>query len=223
MTYEAVIFDLDGVVVSTDAYHYQAWKELAEDEGIPFDERTNRRLRGVSRRDSLDILLESATKTYSDAEKERLMEKKNSRYLELLDHLTPSSILPGIEACLAFLKAHRIKTAIASSSKNARTILAKIGMQETFDAVVDGRAITRSKPDPEVFLKAAKVLSVPPVNCIVVEDALAGIIAAKEAGMYAIAVGDALSSTRADRKTSCLKTTLETLFKIDATNKEAIP
>lgn len=198
MKTEAVIFDLDGVIVSTDECHYQAWKRLADEEGIPFDRSANQRLRGVSRMESLEIVLERAARTYTDVEKTVLAERKNEYYRKLLYRLTSADILPGAVSLLRELKKRGIRVAIGSSSRNAPFILEKIGLGGFFDAVADGNGITKSKPDPEVFLLAAKLLCVRPEHCAVVEDSVAGILAAKAAGMKAVGVGYAKSCAQAD-------------------------
>lgn len=185
---EAVIFDLDGVIVSTDDCHYRAWKRMADEEGIYFDREINNRLRGVSRMASLDIVLERANREYSEDEKQALAEKKNNYYKELICKLTPNDILPGAMETLEELKKNGIKIAIGSSSKNTSIILKQIGLDTYFDAVSDGNNITHSKPNPEVFLKAAEMLGVAPENCMVVEDADAGIEAGKRAGMKTLSV-----------------------------------
>ena len=189
MKIEAVIFDLDGVIVSTDECHYRAWKKTADEEGIYFD--INDRLRGVSRMDSLEIVLERAERLYTDEEKVELAERKNNYYKEYIKKLTKDDILNGVNENLAELKANGIKVAIGSSSKNTPDILKYIGLDNYFDAVSDGNNITKSKPDPEVFLKAADMLGVPYEKCLVVEDADSGIEAGKRAGMYTLAVNNA--------------------------------
>lgn len=188
MKIEAVIFDLDGVIVSTDECHYRAWKKTADEEGIYFDRKINDRLRGVSRMDSLEIVLERAERLYTDEEKVELAERKNNYYKEYINKLTKDDILSGVNENLAELKAKGIKVAIGSSSKNTPDILKYIGLDNYFDAVSDGNNITKSKPDPEVFLKAADMLGVPYEKCLVVEDADSGIEAGKRAGMYTLAV-----------------------------------
>ena len=187
----AVIFDLDGVIVSTDEFHYLAWKELADAEGIPFGRADNERLRGVSRIESLDILLEKATKPYSDPAKLDMAERKNSIYRALLERLSPADLLPGVSAVLEGLRARGVKIAIGSSSKNAGSILQAIGLADAFDAVADGTHITKSKPDPEVFTLAAQRVGVAAGHCLVVEDAHAGVEAGLAAGMRVLAVGSA--------------------------------
>ena len=185
------IFDLDGVIVSTDGLHYLAWKKMADQEGIYFDEQINNRLRGVSRMASLEIVLERATKSYSDEEKQSLATYKNDIYKELLKSLTPSDILPGVADTLNELRARGYKLAIGSSSRNTPAILKYIGLEGFFDAVSDGNNITNSKPDPEVFIKGALFLGLDNAECYVVEDAKAGVDAGRAGGFTTIALGDA--------------------------------
>ena len=184
-----VIFDLDGVLVSTDELHYRAWKQLADAEGIPFDRTINHRLRGVSRMASLEILLERASRAYSAAEKSAMADRKNAAYRESLETLTPADALPGARELLDGLRVRGIKMAIASSSRNTPQILERLGWSGTFDAVADGNDITHSKPDPEVFLLAARRIGLPPADCLVVEDAAAGIEGARRAGMAVLGIG----------------------------------
>lgn len=191
MDIKAVIFDLDGVIVSTDSCHYKAWKMIADRENIYFDETINNRLRGVSRMQSLEIILERADKEYSEEEKKALAEDKNEIYKELIKCLTPEDILPGVIENLQVLKEKGIKIAIGSSSKNTALILKQIGLENYFDAVSDGNNITKSKPDPEVFLKAAQMLNIEPEKCLVVEDADSGVIAGKNAKMLTLSVNGA--------------------------------
>lgn len=197
---QAIIFDLDGVIVSTDEFHYQGWQRLADEVGIYFDRHINERLRGVSRMGSLEILLERATRPYTLAEKQEFCERKNGYYRALLERLSPADILPGVLALLPELKARGIKTAIGSSSRNCPTILERVGLTGRFDEVVDGNHITRTKPDPETFLLAAQRLDIPAGNCLVVEDAEAGVSAALAAGMKVLAVGFASNDPRAHRR-----------------------
>lgn len=192
------IFDLDGVLVFTDKFHYRAWKRLADELGIYFDETINNRLRGVSRMASLEIVLEKSEKQYSSEEKEQFAERKNSYYRELLQTMTPEDVADPVRKTLAELRRRGHKLAIGSSSKNTKFILERVALTDAFDAISDGTNITRSKPDPEVFQKAAEFLNDVPDNCIVVEDAYAGIDAAKAAGMRAIGIGDAASYEKAD-------------------------
>lgn len=188
---KAVIFDLDGVIVSTDDCHYRAWKKMADEEGIYFDREINNRLRGVSRMASLDIVLEKSEKEYSETEKVELATKKNEYYKELITELTPENILPGVKDKLDALKANGTKIAIGSSSKNTPIILKQIGLDNFFDAISDGNNIKNSKPDPEVFVKAAEMLGIEPEFCMIVEDADAGIEAGKRANMKTLAVQNA--------------------------------
>jgi len=197
---KAVIFDLDGVIVSTDDLHYQAWKYMADQEHIEFNKKMNHRLRGVSRMESLNIILENATKTYTDEEKIKLANLKNNFYVELLNKLTSKDILPNVLEVLKELKAKNIKVAIGSSSKNAKKILKHINLYDAFDVIADGHDIKHSKPAPDIFLVAAERLGLKPESCIVVEDAVAGIKAAKQAQMIAVAVSDATKSDLADYK-----------------------
>lgn len=188
---QAVIFDLDGVIVSTDEYHFQAWRQLAVAHGVPFDRDDNERLRGVSRMESLEIILEKSEAAYSDAEKQAMAEAKNTIYRESLAELNPGNILPGVTEMLDALRKRGVKIAIGSSSKNAATILAAIGLANDFDSVVDGTHISRSKPDPEVFTLAALGLGILSSRCLVVEDAEAGVEAGVSAGMRVLGVGPA--------------------------------
>ncbi|MFD0678548.1 MULTISPECIES: beta-phosphoglucomutase [unclassified Paenibacillus] len=194
----AVIFDLDGVLVHTDHYHYLAWKRICDEEGITFDETVNHRLRGVSRTESLEIILEQTEHTYSQEMKLQLAERKNGYYKELLHSLSHSDTAVGVLETIGFLQKNRIRMAIGSSSKNAPLILEKLGLLDKFDAVADGNSIRNSKPDPEVFLIAAGRLGVEPELCLVVEDAASGIIAARRAGMKVVAVGQACMEEQAD-------------------------
>lgn len=197
MGIKAVIFDLDGVIVSTDEYHYQAWKSIADKEKIDFDRNINNRLRGVSRAESLEIILENTNKKYTQDEKDALLEEKNNVYKELLKNLSASDILEGVNEVIEYLKANNIKVAIGSSSKNTSLILEKIGLSNAFDAIADGTMITKSKPDPEVFILAANKLQVYPKDCLVVEDAEAGVEAALAGNMKVSAVGDATKCNKA--------------------------
>lgn len=193
-----MIFDLDGVIVSTDKYHYQAWKKMADEEEIYFDKIINEGLRGVSRMESLEIILKKSQKIYNQNEKEELAGRKNNYYREMLNCLTPTDILPGVIKVLEFLRERGIKIAIGSSSKNTPFILEKIGLGSYFDAVSDGNDINKSKPDPEVFLLAAKKIRVIPGECLVLEDADAGIEAALAGGMKVMGVGFAAKNVKAN-------------------------
>jgi beta-phosphoglucomutase len=195
---KAFIFDLDGVIVFTDKFHYQAWKKTADSIGVYFDETINNRLRGVSRAESLEIILEQYTGSLSADEKAALKKKKNNTYRQFLDTMLSSDVSDEVRSTLNELRQRGFKLAIGSSSKNAVFILEKVQLNGAFDAISDGNNITRSKPDPEVFLKAASFLNEKPQVCVVIEDAVAGIDAAKAAGMIAVGIGDAASCTKAD-------------------------
>ena len=189
---KAVIFDLDGVICFTDRFHYQAWKALADRLGIYFDEIINDRLRGVSRMASLEIILERATETYTQEQKEAFAEEKNNTYRELLKNMSPADLTDEVKDTLIELRNRGYKLSIGSSSKNTKFILERIGLGDFFDAIADGTDITHSKPDPEVFLCSARKIGMDPADCAVVEDAKAGIQAARAAGMTALALhGDA--------------------------------
>lgn len=202
MGIKAVIFDLDGVIVSTDNCHYEAWKRLADDESIDFDRNINERLRGVSRMESLEIVLEKSAGTYTEEEKLLLAERKNNYYKKSIELLNPDSILPGVMRVLSGLKEKGIRIAIGSSSKNSPIILRQIGLGDYFDTTADGNDIEKSKPDPEVFLLAASRLGIGPSECLVVEDADAGVEAALAGGMHVLAVGSASENKKA---TICAK------------------
>ncbi len=194
---KAVLFDLDGVIVSTDDCHYEAWQQLADNQGIYFDREINQRLRGVSRMESLEILLERAKRTYTEEEKIAMATEKNETYKRLVMMITPAAILPGAMETLAKLREKGILIAIGSSSRNTPIILKQIGLEGYFDAVADGNHIKNSKPDPEVFLLAAKMLNIPPENCLVVEDADAGVEAALNGNMRVLGVGSAAKNLSA--------------------------
>jgi beta-phosphoglucomutase len=189
MKIKACIFDLDGVVVNTARYHYLAWKKIADDLGFSFSEHDNERLKGVSRMESLDILLEIGKIKADRLKKEELAATKNSLYISYIQKMTPDEILPGVIRFLDELRNGGIYTALGSASKNAMTILDKISIAQKFDAVIDGNKVSRAKPDPEVFLKGAAELNIDPQNCLVFEDAQAGIDAARNGGMHIIGIG----------------------------------
>ena len=193
-TIRAIIFDLDGVICFTDQYHYQAWKEMADAEGIYFDETINGRLRGVSRMESLDIILEKASREYTQEEKEQLAARKNESYVRLLEKMSPDDLSQEVKKTLEILRQRGYKLAIGSSSKNTKKILTQIGLNGYFDAISDGTNITKSKPDPEVFVKAAEYVDEQADKCLVVEDAKAGLQAAIAGGMDCAAIGDAVAS-----------------------------
>ena len=189
--YEGVIFDLDGVICFTDKYHYQAWKAVADEIGVYFDETINNRLRGVSRMDSLEIILERAERAYTPEEKEALAEKKNDLYRRLLGNMSPADLSGEVKHTMDALRAAGIRLAIGSSSKNTKFILERIGLSGYFDAISDGTNIQRSKPDPQVFQMAAEFLGLEPGCCLVVEDAEAGIRAARAGGFDSAGLGEA--------------------------------
>ena len=189
--FKGIIFDLDGVICHTDKYHYMAWKNLADSIGIYFDEQINNRLRGVSRMESLEIILERSNKAYSDKEKEEFANKKNDMYKELLNKMSENDLDKKVKETLDILKERGYKTAIASSSKNARLILSKLNLIDFFDIIVDGNDIKYSKPDKEVFEKAGIGLGLFSNECLVVEDAASGVEGAKRAGMEVAGIGDA--------------------------------
>ena len=192
MELKGVIFDLDGVICFTDEYHYLAWKEMADGMGIYFDREINNRLRGVSRMASLEIILERYSgPSLSPDEKEALATRKNEIYRDLLGRMTPADLSDEVKQTLDSLRAKGLKLAIGSSSKNAPFILERIGLTGYFDAISDGNNISHSKPDPEVFLKAAEYLGLEPEHCLVVEDAVAGAQAGHTGGFSVACVGDA--------------------------------
>ncbi|CUQ13909.1 MULTISPECIES: beta-phosphoglucomutase [Hungatella] len=200
MKYQGIIFDLDGVICHTDKYHYQAWKKLADQLGVYFDETINNRLRGVSRMESLDIILEKYGRDLTDEEKLHCADEKNRYYRELLKEMNTGDLSDEVRDTLNQLRERGYKLAIGSSSKNAGFILERIGLKGFFDAVSDGNNITNSKPDPEVFLKAARFLGLEPEACLVVEDARAGLMAAVNGNMDCAAIGDAVNSELANYK-----------------------
>lgn len=195
---EACIFDLDGVVVDTARYHFIAWKALAQELGFEFTHEDNERLKGVSRMQSLEILLEIGGLRFSDQEKMAMAEKKNALYVSYIEKMTPDETLPGVKQFLQELKDIEIKIALGSASKNAPMILERIQLSGMFDAIVDGNSISEAKPNPEVFLKGAEKLNVLPENCVVFEDAIAGIEAAQNANMYSVGIGDSTTLGFAD-------------------------
>ena len=204
MKYKGIIFDLDGVICSTDEYHYQAWKALADRLGIYFDRTINNRLRGVSRMESLEIILEKAACEYTPEEKAAFAEEKNALYRQLLANMSPADLADEVRKTLHTLRGAGLKLAIGSSSKNTPSILERIGLSGFFDAVADGNMITHSKPHPEVFLKAADMIGLAPSDCLVVEDAHAGVEAAVAGGFACAAIGDAKDDVRAEWHLSSL-------------------
>ena len=209
--FEAVIFDLDGVICFTDEYHYLAWKEMADGIGVYFDKEINNRLRGVSRMASLEIILERCDEQLSDARKEELAAQKNDIYRKLLARMSPADLSDEVKNSLDELRARGYKLAIGSSSKNTPFILERIGLPTYFDAISDGNNITKSKPDPEVFVKAAAFLGIAPEKCLDVEDAVAGAEAAHAGGMKAACLGDASNAGAGDYNMKSFKDLLDIL------------
>ena len=189
MNKKGFIFDLDGVIVDTAKYHYLAWKELANSLGIDFTEKENEQLKGVSRVRSLEKILSWGNKTLPQDEFTRLMATKNDEYLSYINKMNESELLPEVKDRLIFIKNKKQGIALGSASKNARYIIEKVDVKDMFDAVVDGTDVSKAKPDPEVFLIAAKLLNIEPENCIVFEDSVAGVQAANTAKMISIGIG----------------------------------
>ncbi|NCT08908.1 MAG: beta-phosphoglucomutase [Flavobacteriia bacterium] len=187
---KGIIFDLDGVIVDTAKYHYLAWRKLANRLGFEFSQKQNELFKGVSRKRCMDILLEMGNVTATQEQKEAWMIEKNDDYLAFIEEMDDSEILPDVPKMLHFLKDNTIPIALGSASKNAKPILEKVGLLSYFDAIVDGNNVTKAKPDPEVFLLAAEKLGVEATNCIVFEDAVAGIEAANAANMMSIGIGE---------------------------------
>jgi len=213
MNVKACIFDLDGVIVDTAMYHYQAWKRLANSLGFDFTEHDNEQLKGVSRVRSLEIILELGGITKTEAEQERLAAQKNEWYVEMISHMKPDEILPGAKEFVQACRDAGIKTALGSASKNSMMILDKIGMTSLFDAIIDGNKVTKAKPDPEVFIKGAEELGVQPADCVVFEDAIAGVEAAKAGGMKAVGIGSPEVLKQADMVLSGLSEMDQELLK----------
>jgi len=197
MKYKGIIFDLDGVICNTDEYHYLAWKQLADRLGIPFDRERNNLLRGISRMASLDIILRNSNYSFSDEEKTALAKEKNDLYRQLLNQMTPDNLSTDVKDTLEKLRHSGLQLAIGSSSRNTPLILERLGLNDYFDAVIDGNSITKSKPDPEVFLKASQTLKLAPAECLIVEDAHAGVQAAVAGGFDCAAMGNAKDDDQA--------------------------
>ena len=211
-TIQACIFDLDGVIVDTAVYHYKAWKRLASELGFDITEEQNENLKGVSRMRSLDLILQWGGVTKTGAEKEELATRKNTWYVEMINKMTPDEILPGAKEFLQACIDAGLKTALGSASKNSATILEKVGIAHFFNVVIDGNKVSKPKPDPEVFLKGAEELGIPAENCVVFEDAIAGVEAAHNGGMKAVGIGSPQVLTEADLVVSGLdKMSLEKL------------
>jgi beta-phosphoglucomutase len=209
---EAVIFDLDGVIVDTAHYHYIAWKRLAKELGIDLTLEDNERLKGVSRIDSLNIILSLANKSMTDQEKVAMTDRKNNWFIEYVNQMTPDEILPGAKELILAFRERELKVALGSSSKNAKTVLRLLKIEHLFDAIVDGTMIARSKPDPEIFLLGASLLKVKPVNAVVFEDAEAGVEAALAAGMQCVGVGSTAQLSKATMVVPNLKEASAALF-----------
>lgn len=187
---KAVIFDLDGVIADTARFHYQAWKKLASEIGINLTYEFNENLKGVGRMESLDLILALAEKDYSNEEKIGLANKKNRYYLEFVSRMTPSDLLLGVVKCFEVLKDHNIKIVLASASKNSLDIIKRLEIKKYFDYVVSGKDILKSKPNPEIFIKAAKGIKVATKNCVGVEDSIAGILAINACNMFSVGIGN---------------------------------
>ncbi len=199
MNYKACLFDLDGVLVDTAIYHFQAWKNLGKKFNYELTEEQNEQLKGVSRVESLNKILAWANYSASEAEKSEWLVEKNEEYLRLISNMNPSEILPGVVEFLTQIKELGYQIALGSASKNAEIILQKTGLIDWFDLIIDGNKVSKSKPDPEVFLKGAEGLGLSPEHCIVFEDALAGVEAAKAGNMKAIGIGDTETLNLADK------------------------
>jgi beta-phosphoglucomutase len=197
---QAIIFDLDGVITDTAEFHYLAWKQLGEDVGVPFTREFNEELKGVSRMDSLEKILALGNKhnDFTADEKLVLAEKKNEHYVSLIQNISSNDILPKIENLIADIKEKGLKLGLASVSKNALAVMTSLGLKDQFDVIVDAATIKNGKPDPEIFLTAAKLLNVDPSKCIGIEDAAAGVDSIKGAGMFAVGVGSEQSLAKAD-------------------------
>jgi beta-phosphoglucomutase len=197
---QAVIFDLDGVITDTAEYHYKAWGELADRLQIPFSRMQNEQLKGISRIESLEILLKSAglDERFSTKEKEQLANEKNAYYVQLIQSITPSDVLPGILSFIDDVKAYGCMLGLASASKNASFVMGRLELQGEFDYIVDASTVNRGKPDPEIFLTAAEQLKVDPARCIGIEDAVAGVHSINAAGMFSVAIGDSAQFSHAN-------------------------
>ncbi|MEW6704740.1 MAG: beta-phosphoglucomutase [Pseudomonadota bacterium] len=196
--FQAVIFDLDGVLTDTAHFHFLAWRELAHSLQLPFDEAFNEKLKGIDRMGSLELILAQGGRRYSAEEKQALATRKNAHYQRLVSTMDSSHLLPGAVQALAAVREAGLKIGLASVSKNAATVLRRLGITDRFDVVVDAARIRRGKPDPEIFLSAAQQLGVKPAACLGVEDAVAGVQAIKAAGMYAVGVGNPAVLAQAD-------------------------
>lgn len=203
--FKAVIFDLDGVITDTAHYHYLAWQRLAESQGVHFDHAFNEQLKGIDRMGSLDLILASAARSYTAKEKLALADAKNQHYQQLIATMSSTDLLPGAVAALDTVRRAGLRIGLASVSKNAFTVLERLGITDKFDYVVDAATIARGKPDPEIFLRAASELGVAPADCLGVEDAVAGVAAIKAAGMFALGIGHPFVLSEADVVITSLK------------------
>ncbi|NEW62925.1 beta-phosphoglucomutase [Granulicatella sp. zg-ZJ] len=197
---KGLIFDLDGVITDSAEYHYQAWRALGQDLGIPFDRAFNERLKGISRMESLELILEHGhqSEQYTQKQKEILADKKNIHYLSFVEKMTEKDVLPGIRDLLKEAKQRQLKIALASASKNGPMILNRLGVQSYFDVIVDPSSLIHGKPNPEIYMKGADMLGLQPSECIGLEDAQAGIEAIHRAGMFAVGIGDFIVLKEAD-------------------------
>jgi beta-phosphoglucomutase len=197
---KAVIFDLDGVITDTAEYHFQAWKALGEEVGVPFTREFNEELKGVSRMDSLEKILALGEKQndYTQEEKETMAARKNKHYVRLIEGISPSDILPGIKDLINTIKANGLKLGLASVSKNAFSVMDKLELTDQFDVIVNAVKIKKGKPNPEIFLTAAEMLGVEPNECLGIEDAAAGVDSIKGAGMFAVGIGNEETLKKAD-------------------------
>ncbi len=212
---KACIFDLDGVIVDTAVYHFKAWKRLANHLGFDFTEEENEKLKGVSRVRSLQLILEWGGVEKTTKEQSKLADLKNSWYVEMIKEMKPDEILPGAEEFLLMVRNAGLKTALGSASKNSRTILEKVGLIELFDSIIDGNTVSASKPDPEVFLKGAESLGLNPADCVVFEDAIAGVEAALAGGMKVVGIGDSANLNGANLVVAGLhEMNLDKLYKL---------
>ena len=184
---EAFIFDLDGVITDTAEFHYRSWKRLADEEGIPFTREDNEQLRGVSRRKSLELMLDG--RQVEEEKMQEMMERKNNYYQEFIEQITEDDLIPGFKEIVLKLKERNYKIAVASASRNAKPVIKNLGIEEVFDTISDGHSVERTKPAPDLFLHTAEVIGVKPENCIVVEDAESGVEGALAANMIAVGIG----------------------------------
>jgi beta-phosphoglucomutase len=216
----ACIFDLDGVIVDTAHYHFLAWKRLANELGYDLTEQENERLKGVSRMQSLEIILELAGISLNETHKKMLANKKNTWFIDYVERMLPEEIFPGVKQLICELSAYGIKVGLASSSKNARTVIQLLGMQNEFDAIVDGSMITHTKPHPEIFISTAEKLGVDPKDCVVFEDAEAGVEAALAAGMRCVGIGSPVRLHKANKVFSKISEfKLSTLRELEMVNE----